>query len=414
WVYPQSTHKIDIESTGGTSGMSGEKYFLFPYWGGKSGREAGAGVSIGTNGVSVYEHANLYMPAVLVWQGALNGWNHIAIVYRNKQPSLYVNGELKRTGLTSKRDTVYLAMDGSVDRRGIAGGPYGSFKGLVGETKIYNGALPAEEIKYQFETERSKYSTTSKAAAGEETKSSASSEATTPLVVDDTEGPVLYYKFNEGSGYIVKDLSNQGNDGVIAGNAVWKTDKSVTALLFDGVDDTVYTPKHFTSAVNDFTFEAWIYPMSSDLVYPESLRGNTGLTGPKYLFFPSWGGDSSTGRAGVGLSVGTNAVNVYEHAVAYYPVVLSWQGDLNGWKHIALVYKNRQPNLYVNGQLMNVGLTGLKNAVYLGMEGPDTRGIGGHEFGHFKGLIGEIGIYNRALSGQEINAQYQSEADRYV
>ena len=28
------------------------------------------------------------MPPLLVWQGNLNGWTHIAVVYKDKQPNL--------------------------------------------------------------------------------------------------------------------------------------------------------------------------------------------------------------------------------------------------------------------------------------------------------------------------------------
>jgi hypothetical protein len=33
---------------------------------------------------------------------------------------------------------------------------------------------------------------------------------------------------------------------------------------------------------------------------------------------------------------------------------------------------------------------------------------------YYNGLIDEVRIYNRALSSEEIKAQYQSESDRYV
>ena len=66
---------------------------------------------MGTNGVSVYEHGDSYMPALLVYDTPITGWNHIAVVYTNKQPILYINGILVRTGLTSLRPEVFLALN---------------------------------------------------------------------------------------------------------------------------------------------------------------------------------------------------------------------------------------------------------------------------------------------------------------
>jgi hypothetical protein len=65
WANPQSAHKVDQESTGGTSGTVGQKYAIGPQQGATahSANHAGMGVSVGTNGVSVYEHSAGYLPA---------------------------------------------------------------------------------------------------------------------------------------------------------------------------------------------------------------------------------------------------------------------------------------------------------------------------------------------------------------
>jgi hypothetical protein len=60
---------------------------------------AGAGISVGTNGVCVFEHSARYLAPVLVHQGPVPGWTHVAVVYRDREPSLYLNGKQVRTGL---------------------------------------------------------------------------------------------------------------------------------------------------------------------------------------------------------------------------------------------------------------------------------------------------------------------------
>lgn len=95
WAYPRSPHEITEEGyTWG--GVSGQRYAIGPRH--EAGADAGAGIPVGTNGVSIYEHGDNYMPAALVYQATLSGWTHIALVYENKQPRLYINGALVRTG----------------------------------------------------------------------------------------------------------------------------------------------------------------------------------------------------------------------------------------------------------------------------------------------------------------------------
>ncbi|HWJ29857.1 MAG TPA: DNRLRE domain-containing protein, partial [Flavisolibacter sp.] len=73
WVNPTTPHEIDVQGTTGYPGISGEKYVFIPPWGGPSAvSQAGMGISVGTNGVSVYEHADNYMPATLVWSGTIS------------------------------------------------------------------------------------------------------------------------------------------------------------------------------------------------------------------------------------------------------------------------------------------------------------------------------------------------------
>ncbi len=98
------------------------------------------GVSVGSNGVSVYEHAANYMPATLVYSGSLNGWTHVTVVYENKQPKLYINGSLVRTGLTSPMSFVHL------NPAETGGDVYGYYAGKLDEIRVYNRALSAAEV----------------------------------------------------------------------------------------------------------------------------------------------------------------------------------------------------------------------------------------------------------------------------
>ncbi len=139
WIKATETHEIDTESIIGTSGTSGQKYIFEANHGGEN---AGAGLSVGTNGISVYEHGSSYMPASAVYEGNLGtNWNYIMIIYDNKKPKIYLNGELVKTGpLPSIRSNVYAPTS-------IGSGYYGSFKGNVDEVRIFDRALSPEEVK---------------------------------------------------------------------------------------------------------------------------------------------------------------------------------------------------------------------------------------------------------------------------
>ena len=62
---------------------------------------AGTGLSIGRNGICVFEHTADYFAPILVFPAALTNWTHVAVVYREGRPSLYLNGQLVHEGLQS-------------------------------------------------------------------------------------------------------------------------------------------------------------------------------------------------------------------------------------------------------------------------------------------------------------------------
>ncbi len=136
WVKPGGTLATLTQSTSGTAGISGQQYAIMPY---QSGNNSGAGVSVGTNGINICEHGNNYLPALLAYNGAISStdFTHVAVVYTNKQPSLYLNGALVATGLTSTMPNIYPS---------IGSGGYGSFTGSLDNVRIWNAPLSQTEI----------------------------------------------------------------------------------------------------------------------------------------------------------------------------------------------------------------------------------------------------------------------------
>lgn len=142
WIKPSAEHQIDREAAVGISGTCGQRYVVFPGHG-KQENEAGIGISIGNNGISVYEHTVNHLPATLVHLFLIKNWTHIALVYKNKTPFLYINGEFVKKGLATTKETLYAS--------GVFGGSkYGYFIGELREPRVWSYARTPAEIKKEM------------------------------------------------------------------------------------------------------------------------------------------------------------------------------------------------------------------------------------------------------------------------
>lgn len=138
WVKTSKEHEIDPQTDDSTDGTTGQKYIFEAT---HRNDDGGAGVSVGTNGVSVYEHGSGYMPALAVYNGSIGtDWVHITVVYSNRTPSIYINGNHVVTGLQSPKTTVFAPTK-------IGGGVYGYFEGQMDGVRIIDRAISSEEIK---------------------------------------------------------------------------------------------------------------------------------------------------------------------------------------------------------------------------------------------------------------------------
>ncbi len=178
------------------------------------------------------------------------------------------------------------------------------------------------------------------------------------------------------------------------------------AFAFDGLNDLTYVPAPpFTAVSNNFTMEMWVFPTADRGEVEETVSSQTGIgTGQRYAVFPSHGdGSFGEGHAGVGLSIGTNGLTVFEHAAFYIPSPLVFHAPLVGWNHVAVVYASNRPSLYLNGVLVKTGLASPR------LVHPSAQ-LGGGAYGYFAGLLDEYAIYDRALSAPEIQAIFMAGA----
>ena len=197
-------------------------------------------------------------------------------------------------------------------------------------------------------------------------------------------GPVAAYAFDEGSGGTLTDRTGRGHDGTVAG-ADWTTGHSGGALDFTAVGDMVSVPDHADLDLSSaFTIEAWIKPRNLQGWRMVALK-----EAPPNKF--TYGLYASARNSAV-PSAWTGKRGIYGPSPT----------PINTWSHLATTYGNRTLRLYVNGQLVasrsGLAASALSNGALR---------IGGNTiwtFETFDGLIDDVRIYNRALTGIEILA----------
>jgi RHS repeat-associated protein len=186
--------------------------------------------------------------------------------------------------------------------------------------------------------------------------------------------------------------------------AAFSCNLAATAYNFDGVNDYIAMPAVVNAALADnFTWEGWVNvdPASNTITVPAQTTGGiAGTSGQKYLVFPTHGASWGTGHAGMGISIGTNGIAVFEHDAGYLAPLLSHATSFSGWTHIAVVYSAKKPILYINGAKIKEGLVSTKIV-------HPTLGMGGGAYGYFKGQADEVRLWNTARTDAEISANYQ-------
>src|SRR5262249_24207632 len=142
--------------------------------------------------------------------------------------------------------------------------------------------------------------------------------------------PVAVWSFDEATGTTAADGSG-GSGGTLAAGTTWTAGGVGAGLDFDGVGGrgTVGAsadPRHLATS---FPVSFGVWPTAPHEIDPEATTGATGTTGQRYAWGPTQGSNVfGNTHAGLGISVGTNGVSVYEHADYYLPAVLVWQGPL--------------------------------------------------------------------------------------
>lgn len=214
-----------------------------------------------------------------------------------------------------------------------------------------------------------------------------------------TNGLVGWWPFNGNA----NDESGNGNNGTVNG-ATLTSDRflnSNNAYSFDGVDDFIQIPNiNLINGQNGISVSAWC-----------QIIGYNGQICPDcYQYIVSKGSDANTGHFGIKYSQNPNSfdffisvnnfqTNGYIYSNSSYPIPQS------SWHNLIMTYDNQNLKVYVDGILRNSMPYTLPYSPNL-----DPILVGKHILSSFpyftNGKIDDIGIWNRALTPQEVTALY--------
>lgn len=174
--------------------------------------------------------------------------------------------------------------------------------------------------------------------------------------------PVVFYRESNGHTQLPVQLDPAGSVFIVFRPRA-ATVKRKASLLKDGREIIVTElEKKFAGRnarhINNFTMTAWIKP-DCDIGLPGDAP-TTNLFqrfGPRSFVFCPAPGDKLYGEGHVtaGLVAGRNGVAVFERTVAGYKPVLMQTVPISGWTHIALVYADGVPSVYINGKSIGKG-----------------------------------------------------------
>ncbi|MHC4570513.1 MAG: LamG-like jellyroll fold domain-containing protein [Planctomycetota bacterium] len=210
---------------------------------------------------------------------------------------------------------------------------------------------------------------------------------------------VSWWKFDEGSGTIAYDSAG-GNDGTLYYGPQWTASRAGSALDFDGGNDHVRVPDNnsLDFGTGSFSISAWIKIEGSSSGPEHTIVGKRKPTGDNnayhFCIVKSTGKLSLRTRdATLSTITGVTAIN-----------------DGN-WYHVAAVRNsNGMTELYVNGVLDASALLAVRD---VDVDNDGFLGIGRHSTlgaAYFNGLIDDVRIYDRVLSGVEIQEIYSDVA----
>ncbi len=308
--------------------------------------------------------------------GTLKKWVHVVGVYDGTSVKIYINGTLN----TSSQSLGNYGPWGT-NTLNIGFRPYtdivGGWNGLIDDTRIYNRALSATEVKQLYNQ-------------GAGTKVNAA-PAVKPLTLD--SGLVGYWTMNNQDinwrNLTMTDKSGNGNTGTLVSMPTSTSPvvgKVGQALKFYGGSSYINAGAGQSLQITgDITVAAWVKTFGDTGITQEIVSKNNSTDYELLLVA------GLTPRFYTGQNVNEAAAN----GKILVP---------NKWTHIVGVHNSLGTMIYVDGlrgtdASIPAPITDNSTGVHIGNRATDNSRP-------FNGLIDEVKVYNRALSAAEVKQLY--------
>jgi hypothetical protein len=187
-----------------------------------------------------------------------------------------------------------------------------------------------------------------------------------------------------GSGTTWTDLSGNGNTGTLV-NGVGYNSGNLGSLVFDGTNDYI-TSTFSTTSGQAVTYTGWLYSTE------------TTTTSRNFV-------DSAIGRP----MIWWNTSGQIEFDAAFYTTTTVYR---NQWVYVALSKPSgsSSASYYVNGVLVGTGSAYTTPALTPTWFRRVSRGASGNTW---KGNASNVQVYNRALTAQEIQQNFNATKSRF-
>jgi len=216
-----------------------------------------------------------------------------------------------------------------------------------------------------------------------------------------------------GTGTTWTNLSTSGNNGTLTNGPTFDSANG-GSIVFDGSDDyaRISNSPELQFGVGSFTAFAWIYPQATSNVRIINNRGS-GFGGnyKGYQFKLRQSGGSNWYFGDCGIDDADGNYKAYDSSNIY---------PLNSWYYVSMVYETQNElRFYVNSVLdgtLSVGTYGsLTNSLPTAIgAGISHNGVEGAPSQEYNGKISITGLYNRALTAEEVLQNYEATKQRFI
>lgn len=239
-----------------------------------------------------------------------------------------------------------------------------------------------------------------------------SADYTAPEYIN--SGIQLYYNPEDpasysGSGNTINDLSPNGYNGTIDGAS-----HSSNSFFFDGTNDFIHTPNMYSAfnSTTHFTIEVWYNPS-----WTNANEGGTVVSEASDINHSNWHYSLIEHKRAPFGGLAFDYAGIWNGTL----VNISPYATTNGWRQIVLSYDGTNGVSYTNAATPKTvavsravpWIQGAVNSYLLTIGRGDITNQSGAGQNYFKGNIGIVRLYNRALTNTEVASNYNNTKSIY-